>query len=208
LIRYVVYTGAMRMPPIVSKEAAREAGLVVAGEPLAVDLADTIKTLVEPPLDLIRDAERNAIFWQIEQHQLPDGAGAADPQRTRELRAAIRRLFDAKVDGGPFDPGALELVNGLAATAVAHPELVTTGDTAVSQVRWTAETPGALALAVAARSAIEVLTGPNADRLRRCASPTCSMFFVALNAKRQWCTPEGCGNRERVARHARAAVSA
>ncbi|WP_394769629.1 CGNR zinc finger domain-containing protein [Lacisediminihabitans sp.] len=198
----------MRTPSLVSKEAAREAGLVVAGEPLAVDLADTVKMSFDPPLDLIGDARRNEAFWGIEQHQLPEGSGAPDLVSAQRLRAAIRTLFDAKVDGAPFDEEALRLVNELAAAAVAQPELSTTGTTTISRVRWVAETPGALSLAVAARSAISVLTGSSADRLRRCASPTCSMFFVALNAKRQWCTPEGCGNRERVARHARAAVSA
>ncbi|TXN28323.1 CGNR zinc finger domain-containing protein [Lacisediminihabitans profunda] len=198
----------MRAPSIVPKEAARAAGLVVAGEPLAVDLADTIKTAVEPPLDLIGDARRHEVFWRLEESQLPEGAGVPDLESTQRLRGAIRRLFDAKVDGAPFDEEALRLVNESVASAVARPELSTNGATTESRVRWIAETPGALSLAVAARSAITVLTGSSADRLRRCASPTCSMFFVALNAKRRWCTPEGCGNRERVARHARAAVSA
>lgn len=157
----------------------------MAGEPLAVDLADTIKMAVEPPLDLIRDTQHNDFFWKIEQHQLPEGAGIGNLHDTHLLRAAIRRLFDAKLDGVPFDDEALRLVNTLAATAVAHPELSASGDSSVAHVRWIADTPGALSLAVAARSAIDVLTGPRADRLRRCASPTCSMFFVALNAKRQ-----------------------
>jgi predicted RNA-binding Zn ribbon-like protein len=179
----------------------------VAGEPLAVDLADTIKMAVEPPLDLIRDVQHNDFFWQMEKHQLPEGAGIANVRDTHRLRAAIRQLFDAKLDGTPYDAEALRLVNGVAAAAVAQPELPATGDSEVARVRWTADSPGTLSLAVAARSAIEVLTGPRADRLRRCASPVCSMFFVALNTKRQWCTPDGCGNRERVARHSRAAVS-
>jgi predicted RNA-binding Zn ribbon-like protein len=193
---------------IIHKEAAREAGLVVAGEPLAVDLADTIKMAVDPPLDLIPNAQRNEVFWGVELPRLPEGAGTAELHGTYRLRDAIRLLFDAKVDGAPLDEAALDLVNEVAAAAIALPQLSWTRDVPVSHVRWSAENPGALSLAVAARSAIEVLTGPRADRLRRCASPTCSMFFVALNAKRQWCTPDGCGNRERVARYARAALPA
>lgn len=185
-----------------NKEAAREAGLVLVGEPLAVDLADTVKMSFDPPRDLIQDAEQNEFFWRIEQAQLPEGAGVADLMSTKQLRAAIRKLFDAKVDGTPLDADALQLINKLAAAATAQPQLSTSGGIPVPQVIWISETPGALSLAVAARSAIDVLTGPNADRLRRCASHTCSMFFVALNAKRQWCTSDGCGNRERVARHA------
>jgi predicted RNA-binding Zn ribbon-like protein len=192
----------------VEKGAAREAGLVVFGEPLAVDLADTIKMAMTPPLDLIADAKRNEMFWQVERAQLPDGAGVADLDGTQKLRDAIRRLFDAKVDGGPLDEAALDLVNEAAAGAVAHPRLSAADGLPVAEMQWSAKTPGAVALAAAARSAIEVLAGSRADRLRRCASPSCSMFFVALNAKRQWCTPEGCGNRERVARHARAVLPA
>ncbi|WP_130178554.1 ABATE domain-containing protein [Cryobacterium sp. SO1] len=188
------------------KVAARDAGLVIAGEPLAVDLADTIRMSFDPPRDLIQDVQRNEIFWKVEQPQLPEGAGAADLESTKRLRAGIRRLFDAKVDGAPLDADALHLINQFAAAAIAQPQLSTTEERPVARVNWISETPGALSLAVAARSAIEVLTGPNADRLRRCASHACSMFFVALNAKRQWCTPDGCGNRERVARYARAAV--
>jgi predicted RNA-binding Zn ribbon-like protein len=198
----------MRTPSVVPREVAREAGLVVAGEPLAVDLADTVKMAVEPPRDLIGDTERNETFWRLERPQLPDGAGVPDLQSTQRLRDAIRCLFDAKVDGAPLDENALRVVNEVAAAATAQPQLAMAGDRPVSQLRWTSDSPGGLSLAVAARSAIDVLAGPNAHRLRRCASPACSMFFVALNAKRQWCTPDGCGNRERVARHTRAAASA
>lgn len=198
----------MSTESIIHKGAAREAGLVVAGEPLAVDLADTIKMAVDPPLDLIPNAERNEAFWRVELPRLPENAGVADLHSTRRLREAIRRLFDAKVDGVALDEAALDLVNEVAAAAIAMPQLSWTRDVPVSRLRWSAENPGILSLAIAARSAIEVLTGSRADRLRRCASPTCSMFFVALNAKRQWCTPDGCGNRERVARYARAALPA
>lgn len=190
------------------KEAARDAGLVVAGEPLAVDLADTIKMSFDPPRDLIQDLQRNEMFWRVEHSQLPEGAGAADLESTKRLRAAIRKLFDAKVDGAPLDADALLVINKYAAAAIAQPQLSVTEQSPVARVNWISETPGDLSLAVAARSAIDVVTGPNAGRLRRCASHTCSMFFVALNAKRQWCTPDGCGNRERVARHARATVPA
>jgi predicted RNA-binding Zn ribbon-like protein len=70
--------------------------------------------------------------------------------------------------------------------------------------RWHAADPTALPLAAAARSAIEILTDAGSvDRLRRCANPACSMLFVNGDTRRQWCTPNICGNRARVARHYR-----
>jgi predicted RNA-binding Zn ribbon-like protein len=49
---------------------------------------------------------------------------------------------------------------------------------------------------------MEILAG-HTDRLRRCANPACSMLFLADTTRRQWCTPNLCGNRARVARHYR-----
>jgi predicted RNA-binding Zn ribbon-like protein len=68
--------------------------------------------------------------------------------------------------------------------------------------RWHTDAPQTLALAAAARSAMEILAG-HTDRLRRCANPACSMLFLADTTRRQWCTPNLCGNRARVARHYR-----
>lgn len=67
----------MNTPSI--KESARDAGLVIAGEPLAVDLADTIKMSFDPPRDLIQDAQRNEFFWRIEQPPLPRGRRRGRP---------------------------------------------------------------------------------------------------------------------------------
>ena len=70
--------------------------------------------------------------------------------------------------------------------------------------RWTAR-GGAAAdavLAVVARSAIDLLTGPWSERVRRCEAPGCPRLFVARDARRRWCSSATCGNRVRVARHA------
>ena len=45
--------------------AAQAAGFVVGGEPLAVDLADTLITVTDPPTDLLADAARVHHFWAI-----------------------------------------------------------------------------------------------------------------------------------------------
>jgi predicted RNA-binding Zn ribbon-like protein len=93
-------------------------------------------------------------------------------------------------------------VNRASAGASTTPEAVQ-GTAGLTQGdRWHAAEPAALPLAAAARSAIEILTdAASVERLRRCANPGCSMLFLNGDARRQWCTPNICGNRARVARH-------
>ncbi|HEY9111702.1 MAG TPA: CGNR zinc finger domain-containing protein, partial [Rhodanobacteraceae bacterium] len=52
-----------------------------------------------------------------------------------------------------------------------------------------------------ALDALEILTGPQAGLLRKCAHPACRLLFVARNRRRRWCSGAICGNRARVARH-------
>ena len=55
-------------------------------------------------------------------------------------------------------------------------------------------------LALVAQSAIDVLGGSGAGRLRRCEAPGCINYYLKDHARRAWCSPR-CGNRVRVARH-------
>ena len=55
-------------------------------------------------------------------------------------------------------------------------------------------------LALLAQSAIDVLGGSGAGRLRRCEAPGCTTYYLKDHPRRAWCSPK-CGNRVRVARH-------
>lgn len=56
------------------------------------------------------------------------------------------------------------------------------------------------ALAVLAREAIDLFTGPAAGQLRACNAPGCVLYFLKSHPRREWCS-EACGNRVRAARH-------
>jgi predicted RNA-binding Zn ribbon-like protein len=185
-----------------SLEAAQAAGFPLGGEPLAVDLADTVVTTLDAPADLLADSGASQRFWALQGPRLPDGWESPSLSATRELRDAIRQLLDAAHAKARLDPRSLDVVNRASAGASTTPEAVqgtaglTRGD------RWHAAESAALPLAAAARSAIDILTDTaNVERLRRCANPGCSMLFFNGDARRQWCTPNICGNRARVARH-------
>ena len=55
-------------------------------------------------------------------------------------------------------------------------------------------------LGAIADAAIDLLTGPDRERIKVCPAPSCGMFYLAGKGDQQWCSAS-CGNRARVARH-------
>src|SRR5919108_2853602 len=106
--------------------AAQAAGFPVGGEPLALDLADTLITVTTPPTDLLTDAARARQFWALQRTRLPAGARPPGLAATRRLRAAIRALLDARLADREPSRQAVEIVNAAAAAAPGSPRLVHT----------------------------------------------------------------------------------
>lgn len=184
-------------------EKAQTAGFVVAGEPLAVDLADTIITSRDPVIDLLVDDATCRFWWTLQQDRLPEGAPAPSLALTIDLRRAVREMLDAHIAGVLPPTTAIDRVNDAAASVSRTRRLVHTpvGWAALTDSHPSADRRYDLALAAVAESLIDVLVGRESQRLRRCANPMCSMLFVAADARRKFCTQNICGNRTRVARH-------
>lgn len=175
---------------------------MVGGEPLAVDLADTVITLTQPASDLLADRHACERFWSLQAYRLPERWRPPTLDETRELRDAIRALLDAALSGSPLGTKALKVINRASGAVTTTLEAGIASGGLRSVDRWKAKRPADLALGAAARSAIELLGNPaRLEHLRRCANPNCSMLFVNGDGRRIWCTPNICGNRTRVARH-------
>jgi len=173
----------------------------MGGEPnLALDLVDTELLAVDPPVDLLTEGAQ--AWWGLQEPRLPAGP-VPDLAATRRLRAALREVFTAAIEHRRPEAAALEDLNAIATSVPTSIRLERDGTGSWrSERRWHAEHGGNARLAAIAEDAISVLANSErAERLRRCASPTCSMLFVAENARRQWCAANICGNRARVARH-------
>jgi len=58
-------------------------------------------------------------------------------------------------------------------------------------------------LAPVIRAAADLLTSPDAGRVRECGSDTCSWLFLdrSKNGTRRWCDMAVCGNRAKARRH-------
>ena len=100
---------------MVSPASFQAAGFPVGGEPLGVDLADTLVTVTHPVTDLLADPERCAAWWTLQSDRLPADAPAPTLETTRRLRAAARAALDAAQQGRNLPEPAVATLNQIAA---------------------------------------------------------------------------------------------
>ena len=119
----------------------------------------------------------------------------------RELRDAVRELLLARIDGRLPDPAAVEAVNAASVAAPTACRLEWTDPGAPREVRDRFGAAGAaLAGALLAADAIDLLTGPDAADLRACTAPGCLRLLLKDHPRRQWCSTR-CGDRVRASRY-------
>jgi predicted RNA-binding Zn ribbon-like protein len=159
----------------------------------AVSSSDLSLSLVNGPLesgqDLARWLESTGGLEPGEIHEV-----ALRLPEFRSLRAASRGALEASADGSALPVDAVQLLNEVSGrvprTLVLDPPSARDEPASANATMRT--------LARIAWSTIELVGGPDRDRLRRCGS--CGNLFVATRSDRRWCSV-ACGNRVRVARH-------
>jgi predicted RNA-binding Zn ribbon-like protein len=169
---------------------------------LALDLSRTIHH--DGAGGIADDIETAEAFsnW-LRAHDLPE----ADVwEQMVDLRQAIRALFAHTVrPDQPARPDdsvlavetALHQVNAAAGAVLRAPQLEWPD---VVRFDETPADPGNRLIASFARSAIDLLSGPDRPRLKACPAPRCVKYFVQDHPRQAWCKPS-CGNRARVSRY-------
>ncbi|MDI3385823.1 CGNR zinc finger domain-containing protein [Streptomyces sp. B-S-A8] len=114
------------------------------------------------------------------------------------LRAALWSLAGARARETAFAPEPLAVVNTAAAAPPLTSRLLPDGTRA-----WSAGATASALLSTVARDAIDLFTGPYADRIRVCGADSCALLFVDTSraGRRRWCSMERCGNRNKVRTH-------
>jgi predicted RNA-binding Zn ribbon-like protein len=120
--------------------------------------------------------------------------------RILRFRESLRAIFACLVDQEPYPASWVEPINEVLRITEGHDELV------FRQGSWSLQFVGRESgldwlLAALARSAAELLVeGPKAP-IRRCANPSCRLFFYddSRTRRRRWCSMAMCGNRHKVA---------
>lgn len=131
----------------------------------------------------------------------------ADPRRAANLlaralalREALYRIFSALAAGDAAPATDLDLLNRELQTAMKH--LAVAPQAEAFAWRWpTVAEDLASPIWPIARSAADLLTGPELPLLRECGR--CCWLFVdrSKNKRRRWCSMDVCGNRAKSERH-------
>jgi predicted RNA-binding Zn ribbon-like protein len=116
------------------------------------------------------------------------------------LREAFRAVFASVVDRKLFPRHWAEPINEILRVTEGHDELVPHEDGWCLQF-ITREEGLEWLLAAIARSAAELLVEGSEAPIRRCANPSCRLFFYddSRTHRRRWCSMSTCGNRHKVA---------
>jgi len=197
------------IPPIPDHE------IELAGGALALDFANTVGgTHVSPTHDHLRSYGDIASFSVLAGGLSPSVAkrltqrAERDPKRAAAvyelgiaLRESIWAVFSALASGEAPRDGDLDLIADAAAAGRARARLVfdRTG------VGWSLpadEDELDRPLWEIARSAADLLTSGDHDRIKECASTTCEWVFLdrSRNRSRRWCDMSDCGNRAKARR--------
>jgi predicted RNA-binding Zn ribbon-like protein len=188
----------------------------LAGDALCLDFANTVSwrrssrpiERLASHTDLVAWARQSALISANDALALNRAAAANPLQAARRLAAARRlrevvfRIFAAVSEGRVPDDRDLLCLNAELRSAYAHRRLVREG----SRYRWRAvETRPDIVrvLAEVARSAAELLTSADRERVGQCHGADCRWLFVdrTRNRSRRWCDMAVCGNRAKARRH-------
>jgi predicted RNA-binding Zn ribbon-like protein len=194
---------------------APDHGFDFDGGALALDFANTVGgTHVRPTHDHLREYA-DVVRFAVEAGALRVDAArrllsraGREPVRAAAvlelgiaLREAIWGVFSALASGEAPRDSDLALIGDAAAAGAARSRLVYDRDGvgwSVSPESDDLERP----LWAIARSAAEILTSADRERVKECASPTCEWVFLdrSRNRSRRWCDMSDCGNRAKARR--------
>jgi predicted RNA-binding Zn ribbon-like protein len=138
------------------------------------------------------------VAW-ADRSRLPGGleltVSEGELARARELRDTLFLLAADRAHGRPLRPAHIEVVNVAAAEAPLVSRITPDGTRA-----WAPDATGTQLLSTVARDAVDLFTGPHADRVRECGAHDCYLLFVDTSrpGRRRWCAMEHCGNRAKA----------
>lgn len=123
-------------------------------------------------------------------------------KRSVALREATYRIFRAAIDGGSPAPDDMVVLDSAVRIARTRERLVARGPFPL-EWEWNAKN-GALdrVLWPVARSAAELLTSGDLERVGQCPGEECGWLFLdtSRSGRRRWCSMADCGNIAKVRR--------
>jgi predicted RNA-binding Zn ribbon-like protein len=190
----------------------------LTGGRLCLDLANTIEGRERPQPKELLESYDDLLSWSEQAGVLAPGEvrrlrrlAARNPrqarsvlERARRVREAIYGIFSAVAAGRAPSAPALDALNDALPEALRRLRVVHSGakygwgwdggEEALDRMLWPV-----------VRSAADLLTSEERERVRECAAETCAWLFLdeSRNRSRRWCDMSVCGNRDKARRHYR-----
>jgi predicted RNA-binding Zn ribbon-like protein len=172
---------------------------------MALDFVNTLELVRGELIDHF-GTTRDAVAWLHEHGLVHEEVVAGFPddaalRRVRRIRAALRELADATIEGRPPAGTAIADVNR-ALEAREFLQLIPSEEGLRLDHRHVGDPMDAALARLAEPIVREVATG-RPDRFRACADDSCRSVFYddSRTRRRRWCDMAVCGNRAKAARH-------
>jgi predicted RNA-binding Zn ribbon-like protein len=170
---------------------------------LCLDFVRTLRYRGRPDVEeelatVARLTEWVALLGPCQPGESSDATGVSI-DAARRLREAVYALLVASTgpEGTRSCPARpRRLINEWGARQVPAPALRPDG-----RVDHYAADPVAATLSLVARDVLDLVSGGDLERLRRCANPDCNIFFLDTSrpGSRRWCSMTTCGNQAKKA---------
>jgi predicted RNA-binding Zn ribbon-like protein len=176
--------------------------LPLVGEPLALDLLNTVVRTAHGGVDLLDDPVTLAAWLAAQGERIPQPLRRECPTEVRAVKELRGHVASAVEHARRKERPPRRCLDALTDAQRAAPEYLELGS-AGDVVTATPRRAGSYAVRLCAHlaeSATELLTSPDIHRVALCAHPDCVMLFLPSHPRRRWCSTR-CGNRARVARY-------
>ena len=198
-----------------AKRVRAPSRFMLVAKNLAIDFANTVVDPRGEPAGAIRSWHDLIAFLEIAAAMPRDQSARyrewarRDPRDcgatfalALELRDEIRKIFGALAGGIKIHGEWVQSINRVLVDQAGWKKLAPVkGKWELTRVTEK-ESSSELLLPIAESAAEIVSQGPDAH-IRKCADPTCVLYFKDPAGRRRWCSMAICGNRAKVAAHAR-----
>lgn len=174
----------------------------LVGNDLALDFANTVDSPTGNPEGAFTTWKDVSAFLQASGLEAVKAGGSADFDQVLQFRSALRNAFAALEQGYVPARADVQTVNEILRLDAGCEKLVSgPGEWILQRER---PYKGALRglIPVAHAAAVLIAMGHDAA-VRKCSNPTCPIYFRDPARRRRWCSMSLCGNRAKVAAHAK-----
>ena len=123
-------------------------------------------------------------------------------RRARELREHLYAILAAGRSGKTVPKASLDAIGSEVRRAHAARELVATATSNAAKYSWISPSSPEIPLHACALAIETLLVTADRSRIRKCGASDCEVYFIDTSKahRRQWCSMQNCGNREKQRR--------